>query len=139
MATHHWSFPRALALTALLGLLGWQTAGCGASDPGSATAGGDGDQAATRLAVYTSCFPVSFLAERVAGDRATVTLILPAGEDPPDWNPPGDTIAAMQRADLIVINGAGFEGWLGTTTLPESKLVDTTASLGDRLIELEET
>ena len=141
MVTHRWNSARAVALTAALGLLGSLAAGCGPKDPGSAGEGdgGAGDPAAAKLAVYTSCFPVSFLAERVAGERATVTLILPAGEDPPDWSPPGDTIAAMQRADLIVINGAGFEGWLGTTTLPESKLVDTTASLGDRLIELEET
>jgi zinc transport system substrate-binding protein len=122
------------------GLLALLLTGCGGGDAnGGGGDAGDGNPTATKLAVYTSCFPVSFLTERVAGDRADVTLILPAGEDPPEWSPPIDTVAAMQKADLIVINGAGFEGWLGTTTLPESKLIDTTAGLKERFIELEET
>ncbi len=129
-------------LAAGLGLLGLCLAACGGGGEGGETSSAvdtGGPAPAARLSVHTSCFPVSYLAERVAGDRADVTLILPAGEDPPDWTPPAETISAMQGADLIVVNGAGFEGWVGTTTLPESKLVDTTASLPDPLIEVEET
>ncbi len=135
-----------------MALFGALVAGCGGGTEGGGTAtggtsGGTGGDASgdasgaggPQLAVYTSCFPVHYLTERVAGDQAKVTLILPAGEAPPEWTPPADTVAAMQQADLIVLNGAGFEGWLGTTTLPESKLVDASAGLKERLIELEET
>ena len=121
--------------------LGFALAACGGG--GETTAGGSGGgeptPTAAKLDVQTSCFPVHYLTQRVAGDRADVTLILPAGEDPPDWTPPAEAVAALQGADLIVINGAGFEGWVGTTTLPEDKLVDSAASLPEPFVELEET
>lgn len=128
----------ALALAGLLGL--WMAACGGAEDADGGAAGGTGVAAAdATLTVHTSCFPVHYLTQRVAGDRADVTLILPAGEDPPEWTPSAEAVSGMQGADLIVINGAGFEGWVGTTTLPEAKLVDSAASLPEPLIEVEET
>ncbi len=122
-------------------LLGLCIGACGGGD-GATGAGQTADgqaPAEAKLAVHTSCFPVHYLTQRVAGDRADVTLILPAGEDPPDWTPPAETIAALQGADLIVVNGASFEGWVGTTTLPETKLVDSSATLPEPFIELGET
>ena len=100
--------------------------------------GGDVEEIteAKRLSVYTSCFPVDWLTQRVAGEHVDVTHILPIGEDPPEWTPPAETVTAMQGADLVVINGAKFEGWVATSTLPEGKLVDSTAGLKDRLIEI---
>ena len=59
------------------------------------------------------------------------------GEDPPEWTPSGEVVGQLQGADLILINGAGFEGWITTITLPDGLLVDTTADLGDRLIAIE--
>lgn len=126
---------------ALAALLGSTLAACGGTtDGGGSQGGGEGTATVSaKLEVHTSCFPVHYLTQRVAGDRANVTLILPAGEDPPDWTPPVETVGALQGSDLIVINGAGFEGWIGTTTLPETKLVDSAASLPEPLIELEDT
>jgi zinc transport system substrate-binding protein len=104
--------------------------------------GGDegGDEEVTeakRLSVYTSCFPVDWLTRRVAGEHVDVTHILPIGEDPPEWTPPAEIVTAMQGADLIVVNGASFEGWIATVTLPDGTLVDSTAGLKDRLIHIE--
>ena len=131
------------AVVALSLTVGLALGGCSTDSGGAAVGGGSTTEARSgqtrRPVVYTSCFPVHWLTERVAGEHADVTLILPAGEDPPEWTPPADIISSMQQADLIVINGAGFEGWLGTTTLPETKLVDTTAGVKDRFIEIEAT
>jgi zinc transport system substrate-binding protein len=44
----------------------------------------------------------------------------------------------MQKADLIVLNGASCETWLKNVSLPPSRMVVTTDGLGDRLIPLEE-
>lgn len=90
-----------------------------------------------RLTVYTSCFPIDWLTRRIAGQHADVVHILPVGEDPPEWTPPGDVVSKMQQGDLIVINGATFEGWAKTVTLPDGKVVDTTDGLKDQLIEIE--
>lgn len=91
-----------------------------------------------KLSVYTSCFPVDWLTRQIAGEHADVTLILPAGEDPPDWTPPVEVVSAMQKADLVLINGATFEGWVATTTLPHNKLIDTTAHQKAELIVIED-
>jgi zinc transport system substrate-binding protein len=45
----------------------------------------------------------------------------------------------MQAAELIILNGASYERWLGRVSLPQTKLVDTSAEFRDRLIPLEGT
>ena len=47
-------------------------------------------------------------------------------------------MAALQAADLVLLNGAGYEGWLNFVSLREERLVNTTAGLADRLLLLEE-
>jgi len=125
-----------MAVMAAAGMLAMGLVACNGS-------GGGTTEAPTaregKLTVYTSCFPVDWLTRQVAGDLADVTHILPAGEDPPDWTPPAEVVSAMQKADLVVINGASFEGWVATTTLPQDKIVDTTAAKHDQLIVVEET
>ena len=44
----------------------------------------------------------------------------------------------MQKAGLILLNGASYEQWLKKVSLPESRLVDTAAGLAKKLIALEE-
>jgi len=122
-------------LWVLVAMLASGLAACG-GDTGSSAGVTDAGPTKT-LKVYTSCFPVDWLTRRVAGEHADVTHILPTGEDPPDWTPPAEVVGQMQTADRIVINGAGFEGWVATTTLPADRIVDTSAGL--ELIELEET
>ncbi len=90
--------------------------------------------AAAPLDVRTTSFPVDWLVRRLAPPGTVVTLILPAGEDPPDWQPPGPTVEALQRADLIVAQGAGYEAWMSTSLLPEDRVVRAAAGLP--LIEL---
>jgi len=87
--------------------------------------------------VKVSSFPALYLVQRVGGAAVAVTNILPAGEDPPFWNPTGEQVAQMQAAELIVANGAGFEKWMETATLPASKMVDTAAKVD--LIHVEAT
>ena len=87
------------------------------------------------LSVQTASFPVDWLVERIGSDRVDRTCIHPAGEDPPDWQPPAEVIASIARADLLFVNGAGFEAWTATATLPTERVIDT--SKGLELIEIE--
>ena len=87
--------------------------------------------------VKVSSFPAGYLVQRVGGTAVQVTNILPVGEDPPFWSPTGEQVAQVQSAELIVANGAGFEKWMQTATLPASKLVDSAAKLS--LIHIEAT
>ena len=87
------------------------------------------------LAVRSASFPVSYLVDRLGGEGAENRCILPPGEDAQEWSPSPDEIAGLADADLIVANGAGFEGWIKTASLPDEKLVF--AAQGIRLIEQE--
>ena len=89
--------------------------------------------------VYASNYPLYYFAYRIGGEN--IDLHFPAAglADPSGWNPPADSVAAMQRADLILLNGASFEGWLMNVSLPDSLLVDTSSDFAVRLLPSGET
>ncbi len=60
----------------------------------------------------------------------------PADEDPAFWQPDDAAISAYQSADLILMNGATYSKWAEKVTLPESKLVDTSAGFKAQYIEI---
>jgi len=65
--------------------------------------------------------------------------VLPEIEgDPAFWAPSAEQIQLLQSADLVLLNGAGFESWLDWVTLDRDRLLDTSAGLTDKLIELED-
>lgn len=90
-----------------------------------------------RLSIYVVNYPLQYFAERIGGERVEVSFPAPAEGDPAYWSPDPETIAAYQRADLILLNGAGYAGWVELAALPRAKLVDTSATFRDRLIALE--
>jgi zinc transport system substrate-binding protein len=89
---------------------------------------------AAKLIVYTTFYPTEYFSARIANEGTIVRCPLPEDQDPATWKPDADTIAEYQTADLIVVNGASFEGWIETATLPESRLVDTTRAIAAELI-----
>jgi len=98
------------------------------------TPAGDG-----ALSVYVVDYPLDYFAKRIGGDRVAVSFPAPADEDPAFWSPDAETVLAYQGADLILLNGAGYAKWVEVATLPKSRLVDTSAAFGDRLIRVDST
>ena len=95
-----------------------------------------GDQAP--LVVYTVNYPLQYFAERIGGDGVEAIFPTPSEEDPAYWKPTAEEIAAFQGADLILLNGAGYAKWLTLATLPQSQLVDTSATFRKDFIPLQE-
>lgn len=89
-----------------------------------------------RLLVYASNHPLQYFAERIAGPLAEVKFPAAQSPDPANWTPTVEDILAMQQADLILLNGASYEQWLKSVTLPPSRLVDTTARLQAQLLPM---
>lgn len=87
-----------------------------------------------RPVVVCVSYPLAWFAERLAGDLADVRYPVPADVDPSFWRPGIADISAIQAADLIVLNGAGFAAWTTKTTLPRSRTVDTSAGFADAYI-----
>ena len=89
--------------------------------------------------VYVVNYPLKYFAERIGGPHVTVTLPAPADEDPVYWTPGIADISAYQKADLILLNGAGYAKWVDKVSLPRSKTVDTSRRFKDQYITVKET
>ncbi len=89
--------------------------------------------------VYTVNYPLAYFSERIGGESVTVVFPAPPDVDPAFWSPSAETIADYQRADLVLLNGAGYAAWIQRATLSQSRLVDTSAALADQLIPVHDT
>jgi zinc transport system substrate-binding protein len=94
---------------------------------------------AGRLSVFVVNYPLQYFAERIGGEAVEVVFPAPLDEDPAYWSPDPDTVAAYQGADLILLNGAGYAGWVQRASLPQSRLVDTAGGFRDQFIPLGES
>ena len=100
--------------------------------------GKKGSQSAERSGkpvVYTTFYPTKYFAERIGGDLLDVVCPVPEDEDVIFWMPDAKAIVAYQQADLVIINGAGFEKWVAKVSLPPSKLIDTARPLTGALVK----
>jgi len=93
--------------------------------------------AAEHLVVYTVNYPLQYFAQRIAGDHAEVLFSVSPGVDPAFWQPDAAAIGDIQRADLILLNGAGYAKWISRASLPRRKVVDTSAGFRGRYITTE--
>jgi len=94
-------------------------------------------QAQPALEVYAVNYPLAYFAARIGGDAVKVVFPAPRGTDPAFWTPGAETIAKFQRADLILLNGAGYARWVARASLPRRRLVDTSKAFRDRFISIE--
>ncbi|SDC52537.1 zinc transport system substrate-binding protein [Paenibacillus sp. CF095] len=130
---------------ATLGLLFSLTlivAGCGqksASDANTASTGTSVpvETETAKLNVQVSFYPMYEFTKNVAGDLAEVHTLVPAGMEPHDWEPTPQDIASIEKADVLVYNGAGMESWMDQVTgsLSNASLIQVEASKGINLLE----
>lgn len=90
-----------------------------------------------RLKIVAANYPLAYFAERIGGNRVAVSLPVPAGEDPSFWKPTAKEVAEMQKAELVLLNGADYERWLPRVSLSKFKLADTSAAFKDGFIRIE--
>lgn len=87
------------------------------------------------IQVIASIYPVAEVVRNVAGDTVPVRQIVTGGQEPHDYSPSPSDIAAIEQADLFVINGLGMEPWAekieadlkqnGVTVLEAGQIVQT--------------
>lgn len=66
----------------------------------------------SKLQAMTSFYVLQEFAENIGRDKVDVSLLVPEGVEPHDWEPTIKDVQKMQAADLIIINGIGFENWV---------------------------
>jgi zinc transport system substrate-binding protein len=62
--------------------------------------------------VIATFYPLYEFASRIGGDRVAVRSLVPAGVEPHDFEPTPQDVVALQRARVLIYNGAGFEPWV---------------------------
>jgi zinc transport system substrate-binding protein len=66
---------------------------------------------AEKIQVVASFYPLYFLSQQIGGDKVEVTNIVPAGVEPHDYEPTVQDMVKMEKSQLLVLNGNGFEAW----------------------------
>jgi len=62
--------------------------------------------------VVTSFYPLYYFAVQIGGDHAHVVNLVPAGVEPHDWSPKSRDVSLINKSQLFVYQGAGFEAWV---------------------------
>ena len=112
---------------AAIGLLLVSTAVAACSGGTSSTDG--------RVSVVASTPVVADLTRQIGGDRIALTTLIDVGVDPHEHEATPADADAVGRADLVVVNGAGFEQFLDPLIDQAGTVVD--ASKGVELRELD--
>lgn len=73
--------------------------------------GGTPEASSSKPQVVASFYPLYFFASQIAGDKADVTNITPAGAEPHDYEPTAQDVARIESSDVLVLNGGGLEAW----------------------------
>ncbi|RNB91762.1 zinc ABC transporter substrate-binding protein [Brevibacillus fluminis] len=89
-----------------------------------------------KLKIVTTFYPMYDFTKNVAGDLADVSVLIPTGVEPHDWEPTAKDIQQLADADLFVYNGL-VEGWVSDTikSVNSKTLQVVEASKGMNLME----
>ncbi len=122
-------------------LFGFFLAACGETEQAQSGNAETATGAKAHPLLVASNYPLFYFASQIASGSEDVPQILfPEIEgDPAFWAPSAEQIQLMQSADLVLLNGAGYESWLDWVTLDRDRLLDTSGGFTNKLIELEET
>ena len=87
------------------------------------------------LQVVTTVAPITSIVENIAGDKITLTGVIPEGIDSHTFEPIPSDAKLLSKADLIIINGLDLE--IPTVKLAEANLKQGASiiSLGERAIK----
>ena len=93
-----------------------------------------------KLSVVTSFYPMYEFTRQVAGDRADITLMLSAEEDPHHYEPSAKDVARVNKADVFVYSSEEMEYWVGSLlkSIENDKLVTARTADGLQSVQHQE-
>ncbi len=68
---------------------------------------------AARLKVVATFSVLGDIVSNVGGDNIELTTLVGPNADAHSYEPTPDAVKAIGNADLVIVNGLGFEGWMG--------------------------
>ncbi|MBC1482004.1 zinc ABC transporter substrate-binding protein [Listeria sp. FSL L7-1485] len=120
-----WSFLFSIIACVLL------LASCGTSNEGVNEAKDE------QLKIVTTFYPMYDFTKNVAGENASIEMLIDAGTEPHDYEPSAKDIASIETADVFIYNSADMETWVPSVlkSLDSKKLTVIDASKGIQLVE----
>ena len=91
----------------------------------------------TELSVIASFYPLYEFTKQVGQDKIKVSLLVPPGIEPHDWDPTISELQKLHESDLIVINGFGFENWIDDIVSDNTGINIVDTSIGIKTIDNE--
>jgi zinc transport system substrate-binding protein len=91
-----------------------------------------------KIQVATSFYPLYFFAQQIGGERINVFDITPSGVDPRSYKLASQDIEAVEKSDLIIVNGLDWELWINDIKNKEAILVASSGLNENQVIESEE-
>ena len=90
-----------------------------------------------RIKVITTLFPLYDFAREVGKDKVEVSLLVPPGVEPHDFEPKPSDVVKINKADIFIYTGRYMEPWVEDALKGTSnkKLAVVDASKGIRIIE----
>lgn len=100
----------------------------------AACSSGRSDIVEGKTNVVTSFYPLYDFAVKIGGDHASVVNLVPAGVEPHDWAPKSRDVSRINKSQLFIYQGAGFEPWVPDflTSMPKDaavRVVETSKGL----------
>lgn len=83
-----------------------------------------------KIVALASFYPLYEFTKEVAKDKVDVSILVPPGIEPHDWEPSIQDLQRIQHADIIIINGIGFENWIEGIKKLNSEIIIIDSSNG---------
>lgn len=99
-----------VAVFAIIGVIGWGVFSRDFSAVPSVVRDAS-DPASKKLAVTASFYTFFFFASRIGGEWSNVSIVVPSGAEPHEYEPTPGERARIEKSDLLILNGGGLEPW----------------------------
>lgn len=108
-------------------LLGVTLIGCGKSTETSAQ-----NSKEDKLNIVVSIYPLKEFTEKIAGDKAEVTCLVPDNVEPHDYEPKTKDFEDLTKSNAFIYNGLGMESWIDSVndTIKDKNILIVNSSDG---------
>lgn len=85
----------------------------------------------SQISVIASFYPLAFFAQQIGGNLVHVQTLVTPGLEPHDFEPTPQNLVEIEKASLLIYNGAGLEAWAPRIipNLPPEKVVNATTGI----------
>jgi len=93
----------------------------------------DNEVSQDKLKVYTSFYPLYYVANQIGGDQLETELVIPNGAEVHSYEPSPRKLANLEESDIFFYNGLGLEPWADKVVKNLKSVGVKTVRVSDRI------